>query len=423
MAKKKKQSAAQRQLQLFNRLLIGLLLAILLGTAVFLLLNRNEGESEVPEKATPTYAPAAPAAETPAAQPAVSVPSTPEPTPQPTPEPEPEYFTLSLIGDCTLAADTEKKSWGIGFNNVVGQNYAYPFENTVQYFSDDYMTLANLECCFSNKTYYSIEQFVFLSPAAYAGILREGSVEFVTLANNHTRDFGEQAYNDTCAALEAAAIKYAGEDGTYIYQRDDGVKVGVYCIYDQLTYNALSILSDSKREATLQDGQERIQRSIETLRSEGAEFTVCCLHMGREGYYEPTAEQTDMCRFAADCGYDLVYCTHSHRLQPVESYNGSLILYSMGNWSFGGHTNPGNGNDPGAYDTGIVQVTVKRVGDEASVDGYKLIPCSISSQSGVNDYRPTPYEEGSKEYDRAMSMFSGTYEGANYITNYSFLYE
>ena len=164
MAQRKKKHSMERQLRLLNGLLLSLLLLVALITVVFLLRGRRSGEAPAP---TPESVPASTFAPP---SPTFAPTSAPEstPTPAPTPVPEPEYYTLSFIGDCTLAADTEKKSWGIGFNNVVGKDYAYPFSNTVQYFAGDYMTIGNLECCLSDRTYYSIEQFVFLSPAAYA---------------------------------------------------------------------------------------------------------------------------------------------------------------------------------------------------------------------------------------------------------------
>lgn len=136
----------------------------------------------------------------------------PTATPEPTPEPSPEYFTVSMVGDCTLAEAKTRRGWGTALQTVVGKNYDYPFAKTVQYFADDYLSIANLECNLSDKYYDSIEQFVFLAPADYANILTAGSIEFVTLANNHTMDFGQNAYNDTTAALDAVGVAYAGED-------------------------------------------------------------------------------------------------------------------------------------------------------------------------------------------------------------------
>ena len=356
----------------------------------------------------------------------------PETTPEPTATPVPvtEYFTISMVGDCTLAEAKTRRGWGSAYQSVVGKNYAFPFANTVSYFSQDYLSIANLECSLSDNYYDSIEQFVFLGPSAYANILSEGSIKFVTLANNHTMDFGVGAYSDTVASLNAANVASAGEDEIYIYQREDGLKVGIYCLYGQLTYNAMSIRSGLDQAKLVSSGKEKISNAAQSLQQAGAEYLVACLHMGREGYYETTDTQVEVSRHAIDQGFDLVCCSHAHRLQPAESYGGGMIFYGLGNWSFGGHTNPGNGTDAGAYDTGIAQVTVRRTGDEIALDSYTFIPCCISSSAGtdldsftpnpntLNNYQPTPYLKDGAAWKRAMSMLNGTYEGANYTTDY-----
>ena len=70
--------------------------------------------------------------------------SEPETTPEPTPEPEPEYYTLSFIGDNTLWANANFIYSPYGLPQVVGDNYAYPYQNTASYFKEDEYTLANL---------------------------------------------------------------------------------------------------------------------------------------------------------------------------------------------------------------------------------------------------------------------------------------
>lgn len=377
----------------------------------------------VPLTPAPAALTAAPETEAPAAAPEIT------PEPESTPEPEPEYFTVSMVGDCTLSASPDKLAWGIGYQMTVGDDYAYPFANTVDLLDDDYLTIANLECCLSNNSYSSIEQFTFLSKADYAQILQNGSVEFVTLANNHTLDFGEGAYNDTKAALDAVDIRYAGENEIYVYETEGGLKLGLFCLYNRLTGNAMSILSADQQKKLAEDSKKMIDEAVAKLKAEGAEYTIACLHMGTEGNYETTDVQLELCRYAIDAGFGSVYCTHAHRLQPAELYGDGIIFYGLGNWSFGGHTNPGNGSDPASYDTGIAQITIKRVGASAVLDSYNFIPCSISSaidpESGIpnanslNNYQPTPYVEGSDAYKRAMSIISGTYEGANYtVGNY-----
>ena len=358
------------------------------------------------------------------------------PSPSPTPEPEPEYFTISMVGDCTLAEAKTRRGWTSSFQDVVGKNYAYPFANTRSYLEDDYLTIANLECVLSEKyagypgyaPYDSIEQFVFLAPAAYAGILTEGSVEFVTLANNHTLDFGQNAYNDTCAALDAAEVAYAGEGETYLYQTGDGLKVGIYCLYNRLTGNSLSLLTADRQAQLAAESKELIRKAVLELREQGAEYTVACLHMGSEGSYETSDIQVDVCRSSVDAGFDLVYCSHSHRLQPAEEYNGGMIFYGLGNWIFGGNNNPGYGTDPAAYDTGIARVTVCRRGGSVTLEGVEFIPCSISSSVdpdtgalsaySLNNYQPTPYTRDGKAWERTMSILRGEYAGSNFIPNY-----
>ena len=362
--------------------------------------------------------------------------ATPEATPEPTPEPVSEYFTISMVGDCTLAEAKTRRGWTSYFQDVVKSNYSYPFENTKHLFEEDYLTITNLECCLSDKyvgypsyaPYDSIEQFVFLAPAAYAKILTEGSVEFVTLANNHTLDFGQNAYNDTAAALSAENIAYAGEKETYIFQTGGGLKVGIYCLYNRLTGNALSIQSEASRTQLVEESRELIRSAAESLRSEGAEYLIACLHMGQEGSYETSDIQVNICRSSIDSGFDLVYCSHSHRLQPAEEYGGGMIFYGLGNWIFGGNNNPGYGTDPAAYDTVIAQVTVCRKGSEVRLDGVRIIPCSISSSvspdsasisaNSLNDYRPTPYTRGGAAWERTMSILRGEYAGSNYVPNY-----
>ena len=412
--------------------LVKTLIMILLVFALGLVLWVRLGAAPKPAEADlrPTQSPAAPAEVTEA--PGSETPTGTEPAASEAPvdiDAEPEYFTVSMVGDCTLSASPDKRDWGIGFQRTVGDDTDYPFANTVQFLNDDYLTIANLECSLSDKKYSSIEQFSFLGKADYAKILSSGSVEFVTLANNHPMDFGQGAYNDTTAALDAVGVSYAGENECYLYQSEGGLKIGLFCMYNGLTGNAFSLLSASAQEKLVAESKDWIDRAVPKLEEMGAEYTIACLHMGTEGNYETTDVQVELCRYAIDAGFGSVYCTHAHRLQPAELYGEGIIFYGLGNWIFGGHTNPGNGKDPASYDTGIGKITLCRRGSKVTLDSYSFIPCCISSaldpENGVpgvnsqNNYQPTPYVEGGKAWQRAMSIISGTYEGANYtVGNY-----
>lgn len=318
---------------------------------------------------------------------------TPDPTPVPTPEPTPETFIISMVGDCTLASSQYYP--GI-FESYIDDSMSWPFSGTVQYFENDYLTIANLECSFSNEALTSSSTFHFLAPAAYAEILAKGGVDFVTYANNHTADFGEAGMADTEAALDAAGVAWAGPDGICIFRTGDGITVGLY-------------------SAPWIATEDEVVAGVEALSArEDVDLVIALMHWGLEGSYQVTDGQTQLGHAAIDAGADFVYGSHPHVLQRIETYHGGYIFYSLGNWSFGGNTAPRD------RDTAIIRVTVKRDTDgTVTLDGYTAIPCCLSSTPAINDYRPEPYDEDSDEWARAMSKLDGTFTGPDLTIDYS----
>ena len=313
----------------------------------------------------------------------------------PTPESTPQYFELSFVGDCTLASTTYNKKLAISYENVVGDNYAYPFEKTVQYFKDDDFTFANLECALTASTASDDKNFCFRADPSYAQILTAGGVEFVTLGNNHVLDYGEQGYADTKAALDAVGVSYAGRDEEKIYETNSGLKIGVYAVSFGKT--------------------QQIKDGVAALRAAGAEFVIAALHWGDEGCYDVNDLQKEQGHAAIDSGADIVIGSHPHTLQPVEEYNGKYIYYSMGNWSFGGNTAP---RDP---DTIILKLKVERdISGKVSIVDRTHIPCACTGVVGGNNYQPVPYEKDSEQYKRTLSKIDGTFDGPNLTIGYQY---
>jgi len=374
-----------------KNILLGFALVAVLG-ALALVLRARMGCSPAGggAEATPRPAPTAESA----------------PTPVPTPTPDPEYFTISAVGDCTLASSQNFLESPYGYKARMNGDYAYPFSNTIQYFAEDDFTLANLECTLSDKKLSSMEQFYFLSPTEWAEILVQGGVDFVNTANNHMMDFGQKGAEHTYAALKEHGVAYGVEGETSTFITETGLKIGVYCDYSKY-------YPDVGKSAA----------AVASLKKQGAEYIICAFHWGeKELKYRPNEEQVELARACIDAGANLVYGSHAHCLQPIEEYKEGIILYGMGNWSFGGHTAP---TDP---DTAIVQISVKRdIDGSISNEGYTIIPCCVSSdleaaavhRDNYNDYRPTPYAEGSEEYERALSKITGTYQGPDGSADYS----
>ena len=293
-------------------------------------------------------------------------------------------FLLSFAGDCTLGV--EHASWGKSgtFPEVVGQDYAYPLSGVQDLFSQDDFTFLNLECALTSHTVPVEKEFRFRGLPAYGQILTEGSVEAVTLANNHSLDYGKAGLSETVQVLEDLGIA-AGRDGeTFLYTTSRGLKIGVYTAYHF--------------------GRSEIKKAIESLRAQGAEVIVAAFHAGVEGSYTPSDRQRDLFRYAAECGAHIVYNAHPHVLQPMEQWGESVILYSMGNFCFGGNRNPSD------KDTAVVQVTVERQADgTVRVSGTTVYPCSVSSRTDRNDYRPTLYSPNSDSALRVERKLAGTY--------------
>lgn len=296
-------------------------------------------------------------------------------------KPEPQNrFVLSLLGDCTLSSSHYTNH----FEHYIGDNLEYPFSNVADILTADDLTLANLECSFSDKRLESESQYAFCGNPKYARSLVLGGVDCVSMANNHTNDFGRTGVEDTAAVLEKEGITGIQENqGTYFdLKHADGtsVRVGIYA-------------------HPFNGSTEQMQKGVARLREEGADIVIACMHAGAEKIYVPTKRQTYLAHAAISGGADLVVGTHPHVLQPVEAYQGGKILYSIGNFCFGGNRNPGD------KDTVIAQMVVQVEEDGVSWD-MEYVPCSVSGVTNQNDYRPTPYGQDEKGYQRCLSKLA-----------------
>ncbi len=374
-------------------ILLVLILAFFGGTAKA---RPAEAASPSPSPGQSLSQPSVPSPQTPAETPAETPsPEIPVETPAPTPTPEPEYFTINMIGDCTLASVSYYQGTPQGYDTVVGDDYAYPFSLTAHMFADDDMTFANLECALTTSDDRTDKTFTFKADPAYANIMVEGNVDFVTLANNHLLDYGEEGANDTKAALDAVGIPYAGRDEYAVYETESGLRVGIYA----LSFGTV----------------DQINKGIAAVKALDVDFIIAAMHWGDEGSYTVNAEQQKLAHACIDAGADFVYGSHPHTLQPFEEYKGKFIYYSMGNWTFGGNT------DPRDNDTFILRLTLERTADgEVSIIEREHIPAACSGVEVGNDYRPVLYEEGSEGYERVLSKLDGSFTGQNLSIGYGY---
>ena len=287
----------------------------------------------------------------------------------------PVTLTVSVVGDCTLGTD-ENFDYDTSLNAYF-ENYGkeYFFQNVKSIFEADDLTIANNEGTFTESYDREDKTFAFKAPASFAGIYSSSSVEAVNTANNHSHDYGEQSFQDTMDALDSQGIVHFGYDETAVMDVK-GVKVGLVGIYE---------LNDHLER------KQQLEDNINKVKEEGAQLVIVIFHWGNEKETVPDSNQMTLGRLAIDLGADLVCGHHPHVLQGIEEYKGKNIVYSLGNFCFGGNSSPSD------MDTMIFQQTFTITNDGIQNDNVtNIIPCSISSASGYNNYQPTPAEGDEK---------------------------
>ncbi|BDI29772.1 hypothetical protein CCAX7_18230 [Capsulimonas corticalis] len=289
-------------------------------------------------------------------------------------------ITISAVGDCVLGSDDRFRP-ALSFNHYrrdLGKPDDYFFSGVREVLAKDDLTIANAECVIAGydrrveKPSQHGGEFWFRGDAQNARIFAAGSVEAVNLANNHSFDYGEEGLKETISNLERAGVAPFGCGVSQILIRK-GVRIGL------LGYCVMGPLEQGVDEGAL-DAQ--IASDLASMRAK-ADLIIVTFHWGVEKDYQPTEQQQRLGRFAVDHGADLVLGHHPHVLQPVEVYKGVSIVYSLGDFVYGGSSRVGD------RATMIFQQTFDFTGAGFRLTGRSShqIPCFVH-EDGWNDYRP-----------------------------------
>ena len=283
--------------------------------------------------------------------------------------PEPVTLTVTFAGDCTLGTDINyenERSFNSRWQAEEG-DATYFLRNVADLFGSDDLTVVNMEGALTKGGERADKKFAFRGKPEYAKILSSASVEAATLANNHSQDYGQTGYDDTIAALDAEGVQSFGYD-RIAYMDVKGVKVALIGSY----------FPEDSAENT-----KEMTDNIAAARAEGAQLVIVYVHWGQEHEYDITEGQQTAGRAAIDAGADLVVGSHPHVVQGWEVYQGRYIVYSLGNFCFGGNTNPDD------KDCLIFQQTFTVTGDTvAKNDDVDFIAASVSTETDRNTYQP-----------------------------------
>ena len=171
------------------------------------------------------------------------------------------------------------------------------------------------------------------STKSVAGLKRLG-IDFLTLANNHILDQGEQGLRSTREQLDSVGIAYAGVGETlseaakpYIVELG-GKKVGLYCCAE----HEFSIAGENRPGANPFDPLESLDHIV-ALKAQ-CDYAVCLYHGGKEHYRYPSPNLQKVCRKIVEKGVDLVVCQHTHCIGCEEKWQNGTIVYGQGNFLF-----------------------------------------------------------------------------------------
>lgn len=281
-------------------------------------------------------------------------------------------IVVTFLGDCTLGS--EDQFWERDFSFVYRINesgYDYPFSLVQDVIAHDDLTVANLENVFYDYTANkAVKTYCFRAPTSFASILTAGSVEAVNLSNNHTEDYGRRGIERTVEALTNEGVGWFGTttyaNDVYIYEKD-GIKIGFVGMY--LTYWWAH--------------NDMLKENFQKLHDAQCDVIVGVMHGGVEYSFYHEESQDKLANYMIKMGANVVIGHHPHVLQGVYVRDNATIVYSLGNFVFGGN------KAMRAYQSAMAQFTFS-FDEEGTYLGHQLniIPCQYSGSREYNDYRP-----------------------------------
>ncbi len=238
------------------------------------------------------------------------------------------------------------------YSDKVGKNHKWAFSQLEEFRQAD-VSMVNLEAPFTSAAQpLPGKTFNFKAPIENVQVLQSGGIDIVNLANNHAMDYQSAGLLETTQTLQKAGIQSIGAGENIKAARRPvimdvkGKKVAYLGYYDADLHAATA-----QGAGTNPRHNDRVAADIKALRKQ-VDWIVVNYHWGEELAKYPGDWQIDLARFTVDQGADLVVGHHPHVLQGAEVYKGRPIVYSLGNFIFGG-------NSISDYDTAALKVSLK----------------------------------------------------------------
>lgn len=247
--------------------------------------------------------------------------------------PAPSPVTLVFTGDILLDSRTAPNYDAQGVTGLLD-------EAMLSLLTEADLTIVNQEFPFSTRgTPAEDKQYTFRVDPAYVTALQDMGVDLVTLANNHSLDYGKEALLDTFQTLDGAGIRYAGagesEERAGALQTFEvkGRTFGFLAASRVIPVTGWNVANEQPGVFCTYDDTALVA-AIQEARTQ-CDFLAVYVHWGKERTTKLEAHQTELAQAYLDAGADLVVGSHPHVLQGIACQEGAPVFYSLGNFIFG----------------------------------------------------------------------------------------
>lgn len=236
-----------------------------------------------------------------------------------------------FTGDVMLSRLVENRTFVAG-------DFRFPFLKVGEFLSGADLTVGNLEGPISSKGENQGSKYSFRADPKMIEGLKYAGFDAVSLANNHTLDWGKEALSDSIYFLNLNSI---GTVGAGRSEEEANKPLIKETKEGKIAFLSFTNLYPKSFEAKGETGGvshpdlEKIKKQIRDLKETGeADIVAVSVHFGEE--YEKSASEAkkEIARSLVDGGADLVIGHHPHVKQETEAYNGGYIAYSLGNFVF-----------------------------------------------------------------------------------------
>ena len=237
-----------------------------------------------------------------------------------------EGVTLIAVGDI---------SYSRGVERIVKKqkNINYPFLKIQDYLKNSDILFGNLETPITRGPEIPDFEMTFRSNPGTEKALKQVGFSILSLANNHTMNYGEKGLEDTFNYLEEESIKYvgAGQNEQEAYQP---VFIGAKGIkFAFLAYNDTGFVPPSYEAGENHVGTAfmRVEKMVQAIKvaKQKANFVIVSIHSGTEYADTPNNSQTSFAHAAIDAGADLIIGHHPHFVQTVEKYKRNIFFIAL----------------------------------------------------------------------------------------------